>query len=994
MGCNVAKIKILLVEDENIEAMDIKNALESFGYEVPYIASRGSEAVEKASEIMPDLILMDIILKGDTDGIDAASKIKELDIPVIYLTAHSEESTVKRAMVTEPYGYIIKPYDHNELKYDIELAIYKNQMEKQLKESEKKYRAMVDQAADALFVLDFKGNFQDVNRQACESLGYSREELLQMSVTDIEMDFDMESAWKEWEKVKPVQPFTLYGHHQRKDKTVFPVEVSFARVDIYNQPMIMGLARDITQRIVAEETIKRSEDKHRTLFNTMIQGVLYQDADGHITSMNPAAEKIMSYTPEEGQSYKHILKAIHEDGTDFPEETHPSMVALKTGQEIKNVVMGVKNPNKEEYTWLKVHAVPQFRSKEKTPYQVYTTFEDITYRKNTEKALKISENKYRALFDNAEDGILLMRKDHFIECNQKALDIYRATSEQIIGETPVKFSPEVQPDGEKSENKAIELINKALDGYPQHFEWKHLHYDGTPFYAEVTLNRLKIEDEYLIQAIVRDVTEREEAKRVLRESEQRLTDIIDFLPDATFAIDHAGKVIAWNKAVEMMTDTRKEDMIGKGDFIYAIPLYGERRPILIDLIKEENSKFVSKYEYVHKQGNALYAEVFLPSVYGGRGAYVWTTASPLLNQKGEQYGAIESVRDITERKKGEISLRKSEERFRAVAESAIDAIVTTDANGKIIFFNKSLTNIFGYSKEELNGKPLTILMPTRFKKGYLNKLQTFNQSGKHRLIGKTVTTIGLKKDKTEFPFEMSLSAWKSEGKIYFTSIIRDLSERQKANEKIKKSLEEKELLMQEIHHRVKNNMQIISSLLNLQTQYVDGEAVNVLKESQNRVKAMAMIHEKLYQSSDLSTINIADYIQSMIRDLFYFYDIKKEVITYNMDISDIRFNIETAVPCGLIISEIVSNSLKYAFPDGNKGQLSVSLKSNNDKYELIISDDGVGIPDELDYKNTESLGLQLVNNLVNQLDGEITLERSHGTKFKIIFKELEYKERF
>ena len=163
------------------------------------------------------------------------------------------------------------------------------------------------------------------------------------------------------------------------------------------------------------------------------------------------------------------------------------------------------------------------------------------------------------------------------------------------------------------------------------------------------------------------------------------------------------------------------------------------------------------------------------------------TASPLLNSKGEQYGAIESVRDITERKKAEISLKKSAERFRAVAESAIDAIVTTDENGKIIFFNHSLTKIFGYTKEDLTGKPLTILMPIRYHKNYLISLQKFKESGKHRIIGKTVTTIGLKKDKSEFPFEMSLSAWKSEQKIYFTSIIRDLSERQKAEKTLKES---------------------------------------------------------------------------------------------------------------------------------------------------------------------------------------------------------------
>ncbi len=989
-------VKILLVEDESIEAMDIKRTLESFDYEVPHVASNGEEAVAKAMELMPDLILMDIVIKGKIDGINVAEEIKGLNIPIIYLTAHSEDATVKRALSTGPYGYIIKPYDRNELKYAIDLAIYKHRLQNQLKDSEKKYRALVEQAADALFVHDFNGNIMDVNLQACESLGYTREELLKMNVMDIEQDLDLQQSQKLWAKIKPDHSFTLLGHQKRKDGTLFPVEVHFALVDIHTQPMIMGLARDITDRISSEKVIKDSEEKYRTLFNTMVQGVIYQDANGQITSMNPAAERIMGFKLEEmkGKKTDHIVGSIHEDGSDFPGNEHPSMLALKTGKEIKNVVMGVKYPRRKGYTWLKINAVPQFRPGEKEPYQVFTTFEDITERKTAEKALKVSENKYHALFDNAADGILLMENEIFIEANHKALEIYGASPENLIGKSPYSFSPERQPDGKSSEEKAIKLINKAKNGIPQRFQWKHLRYDGNPFYAEINLTRIKIEDKYLIQAIVRDFTEKDEAKKVLKESEERLADIFDFLPDATFAIDSNGKVIAWNKAIEEMTGTSKGDIIGQGNHAYSVPWYGYRRPVLIDLIRPGNPKFRDKYEYIDKKGNTIYAEVFVPSVYGGKGAYLWATASPLFNSKGEQYGAIESVRDITERKNAEISLQKSAERFRAVAESAIDAIVTTDANGKIIFFNNSLTNIFGYSKDELTGKPLTILMPLRFKDNYLKELKHFKKSGKHRLIGKTVTTVGLKKDQSEFPFEMSLSAWKSEDVTYFTSIIRDLSERMKAEEKIKNSLKEKELLMQEIHHRVKNNMQIISSLLNLQTMSVEGKAVYVLKESQNRVKAMAMIHEKLYQSSDLSTINLSDYIESLVRDLFYSYDIKKDHVTFLLDIvSEIRLNIETAVPCGLIISELVSNSLKYAFPQDKEGELTVSLKLVNDSYELIVSDNGVGFPEDVDFRKTDSLGLQLVNNLVSQLDGNIKMNSNHGTKFTIIFKELEYKKR-
>jgi two-component sensor histidine kinase len=184
-------------------------------------------------------------------------------------------------------------------------------------------------------------------------------------------------------------------------------------------------------------------------------------------------------------------------------------------------------------------------------------------------------------------------------------------------------------------------------------------------------------------------------------------------------------------------------------------------------------------------------------------------------------------------------------------------------------------------------------------------------------------------------------------------------------------------------------------LLDLQEGYVkeDATAVNVLKESQNRVISMAMIHEMIYQSSDLSHVNFSDYIKNLVSNLFHSYSVKNK-ITLVINVEQISLNIETAVPCGLIISELVSNSLKYAYPDDVTGELFISLESHDNGYKLVISDNGIGFPEKLDFKNIESsLGLQLVNSLVNQLDGTIELDRSNGTKFTIKFKELKYKER-
>jgi two-component sensor histidine kinase len=224
-------------------------------------------------------------------------------------------------------------------------------------------------------------------------------------------------------------------------------------------------------------------------------------------------------------------------------------------------------------------------------------------------------------------------------------------------------------------------------------------------------------------------------------------------------------------------------------------------------------------------------------------------------------------------------------------------------------------------------------------------------------------------------------------------VSKDITQRKKAEEQIEESLEEKEVLLKEIHHRVKNNLQIIYSLLNLQTDYVEGEeSLNVLKESQNRVKSMAMVHERLYQSPNLKYINFKEYVENLITDLFYSYGIERGNIKTQLNLEDIKIDIDTAIPCGLIINELVTNSLKYAFPKG-KGILIVEMVQVSDYIKLVVADNGIGLPVDIDLENTETLGLKMVNNLVHQLDGTLELKRTNGTEFTIKCKKLEYKNR-
>jgi two-component sensor histidine kinase len=229
---------------------------------------------------------------------------------------------------------------------------------------------------------------------------------------------------------------------------------------------------------------------------------------------------------------------------------------------------------------------------------------------------------------------------------------------------------------------------------------------------------------------------------------------------------------------------------------------------------------------------------------------------------------------------------------------------------------------------------------------------------------------------------------------YILSLSLEALKGDKAQKQIIKSLEEKDVLLREIHHRVKNNMQIISSLLSLQSSYIENpEMKDILNQSRNRVKSMSMIHEQLYQTDDLAKIDFKSYVNGLIKSLFQIYSLNQKHIEWEVNVEDVKLDIETAIPCGLIINELISNSLKHAFIDRTDGKIYFNMMRYNNMINFNVSDNGIGIPDNFKIENTSTLGLNLVKTLVNQLEGKLTIEQNNGISYDVIFKEMQYKKR-
>jgi len=225
--------------------------------------------------------------------------------------------------------------------------------------------------------------------------------------------------------------------------------------------------------------------------------------------------------------------------------------------------------------------------------------------------------------------------------------------------------------------------------------------------------------------------------------------------------------------------------------------------------------------------------------------------------------------------------------------------------------------------------------------------------------------------------------------------MMDITERKQAEQRLAASLQEKEVLLKEIHHRVKNNMQVISSLLSLQAQqFQDREVREAFKESQGRIRSMALVHEKLYKAHNLSRIDFSDYVATLTASLFRVYQVNPERIKYKMDLDKVLLDVNASIPCGLILNEIILNALKHAFPDGRAGEIHVELREKEGgTVRLIVRDNGIGFPEGIDIRNTDTLGLQIVALLTDQMDGKIDIRNDGGTVFTLTFQPRLYKDR-
>jgi PAS domain S-box-containing protein len=318
-------------------------------------------------------------------------------------------------------------------------------------------------------------------------------------------------------------------------------------------------------------------------------------------------------------------------------------------------------------------------------------------------------------------------------------------------------------------------------------------------------------------------------------------------------------------------------------------------------------------------------------------------------------------------------------------EGAKEAIVLTDKGCRPIRINSEFTRLFGFTMKDFGNKPLDdFIAPGKL---HEEAHEVTEMTARGKSVG--METVRKRKDGKLVHVSILGAPIVVDGKVEAVyGIYRDITDRKKAEDKIKDSLREKEVMLYEIHHRVKNNMQIILSLLRLQSRGIeDAQTKEMFLESQNRIRSMALIHEKLYQSGDLSRIDIADYVRGLATHLVSVYSAEGMGVELRIEIEDVYLDINRAIPVGLIVNELVTNAVKHGFKKGSEGNICVAMREGTrGKFELVVADTGKGLPKGFDIRKTESFGMQLVTDLVAQLEGSIEMERKEiGSEFVIRF---------
>nr|WP_319372765.1 PAS domain S-box protein [uncultured Methanobacterium sp.] len=769
----------------------------------------------------------------------------------------------------------------------------------------------------------------------------------------------LSAVW--WKRKSLWVPFFLAGILILTDWTS-PLQSDYVYDDLFRSIMFISVSAItilLSERIEKSQVkLKTSEEMFRSVVKSAIDGIITTNIWGNVVFVNKSFQKMFQCSEEEvlGESVKKFIPPYLRDKYDEQLNQFRKTGEHKLVGTFESV--GLRKDGNEFPFEISL-------TNWEGDGEIFTTsiIRDITYRKNAEKTRAILS----AIVESSAESIIGMDlKGNVLSWNKGAERTYGYKAREIIGKSGSIIFPKASDE--------LTHILKIIGGGEKidHYETQRVTKAGEIIDVSLTVSPIKDRAGTIIglSAVARDITQEKAAEKALGRSEAQLSMITTNMADIICQASKDGQYIYVSPSVKSVLGLEPPELVGKSIFDRIHP---DDQSRVTSCIKEGIRKCIIRtvqYRYMNADGS-----------------YVWlATKGTPISDEGVVTGFICNSRDITQQKNAEDALRDSEEKYRTLIESAKDPISLYDENGIFLMANKSGAHSMGKEPADLLGRSLRDFFPPEIAKKQIELIREVIRT-EEGLDEEMFVPYG--KDQW---FSTSLQPlYGPDNRIHSVQVIsRDITDIKETQIKLEQALQDKEMLMKEIYHRVKNNLMVISSLLNLQSRYIkDEEARAMFKESQERAQSMAMIHERLYRSADLKHINFGDYIRKLANDLFRTYVADPSRIKLELDVEDVMIDINIAIPLGLMVNELISNSIKHAFPEERSGEIRVKFKESDNRCVLEVRDNGVGFSPDFEPEKADSLGLQLVNSLTQQISGELELERDQGTDFRITFKQPE-----
>lgn len=864
-----------------------------------------------------------------------------------------------------------------------------------LRDSEERFRLLSESTVEGI-VMSKEGRIIDINDQFARIFGYEeREGLIGKELCDLLHPEYKEKGMEGGEG----------GHFQgkrevkavRKDGEVIDVEVQGEFLPYHGEEVRVTVVHDITQRKRIEEELRERERAMSTLLGNLpgIAYRCYNDPDWTMEFMSEGVKELLGLRPEQligNREYSYAELILEEDRDKVWSAVQEG---LEKGKSF-DVQYRVRTADGSIKTfWEKGEAVGTDEESGETILEGFIT--DVSTRVEYERELEQSQARYRDLIENSPYGTILHKEGEILYVNERAKQLFGlnelqdAPSMRIFDYIDPEYQEQVKERMERvmggEDLPFIELVVSMPDS-EQRIELETkidlIEYEGEKVFhtafREITrqkqlereMMRAQVAEEYNKQ-LEQEIQEHKQTQKKLHDSQKFARNIIDSSLDMIIATDQEGRITVFNEAAENEFGYTREEVLEQQSSI----LFAERdEQVRILRAIEEEGGFTGEIKNLDRNGREF---------------LTYLSAAKIKDHRGEEIGSMGISRDITEIKEAEEELRRSEEKYRAIYDQAYIGIAQVDLDGYFLNVNQQWCEISGYSDEELKGAHFNSLTAPE----YREMGETFREELKAKRKDRvSFEKQNIHKDGSRIDLNVTVATVKDrEGEPdYFVSVFEDITERKRNEQELVRSLREKEVLLREVHHRVKNNLQVISSILNLQTNFVDDEnTLQILRESQNRIGSMSFIHESLYRTDEFASIDLAQYVKELSTNLHRSYYKNGDDIQLEHELENVDLDLDQAIPCGLIINELLSNALKYAFPEGQEGKVHIGVheeekEDGNMEVKIRIADNGVGLPEGYEIGESDSLGLQLVSSLLEQIGGEIRLKRDNGTDHLITFE--------